>query len=142
MALFATALLMAVAIVTGVRGFMGFALYLLACLKLMDIKPFIDGFRQYDRLWRRLRAYALAYPSAEPGVGLSFLAGRLLAAAAGLAIVIGVIGGTAIVKAVNIDRQNLNCVCVGGSYVPPGLVSFPENALMAGMGAAIMLDLG
>ncbi|HCS29202.1 MAG TPA: glutaredoxin [Spongiibacteraceae bacterium] len=142
-ALFATALLMAVATATGVRGFMGFALCLLATLKLMDIESFSEGFRQYDLLGARLRAYALAYPFAELGVGLAFLSGSLLTAAAWLAIVVGAIGGSSIVKAVYIDKQDLDCACVGGNYnVPLGLVSFLENALMAGMGAAIVLGLG
>jgi len=96
-ALFATALLMAVATATGVRGFMG----------------------------------------------LAFLSGSLLTAAAWLAVVVGAIGGSSIVKAVYIDKQDLDCACVGGNYnVPLGLVSFLENALMAGMGAAIVLGLG
>ena len=139
-AVFSTALLMSLASAMGVMGFMGFSLCLLACLKLMDLPSFVEGFMQYDLLAPRLPAYAWAYPFLELGVGLALLGSLLLTPVAFLAIAVGLTGGVSIIKAVYIDRQDLDCACVGGNYdVPLGFVSFTENAVMAGMGLAILL---
>jgi len=139
-AVFSTALLMSLASALGVMGFMGFSLCLLACLKLMDLPSFVEGFMQYDLLAPRLPAYAWAYPFLELGVGLALLGSLLLTPVAFLAIAVGLTGGVSIIKAVYIDRQDLDCACVGGNYdVPLGFVSFIENAVMAGMGLAILL---
>lgn len=138
-AVFSTALLMSVVSSMGVMGFMGFSLCLLACLKLMDLPSFVDGFMQYDLLAPHLPAYGWAYPFLELGVGLALLGSLLLNPVAGLAIAVGLIGGVSIIKAVYIDHQDLDCACVGGNYdVPLGFVSFTENAVMAGMGLAIL----
>ena len=139
---FGTALLLALATRTGLMGFMGFSLCLLACLKLMDLRSFVEGFQQYDLLAARFAAYGWAYPVLELGVGLAFLAGAFMQPMAAIAVVIGVLGAVSITKAVYIDQLDLDCACVGGNYdVPLGFVSFTENAVMAGMGAAILLGL-
>lgn len=139
---FGTALLLALVTRTGLMGFMGFSLSLLACLKLMDLRSFVDGFRQYDLLAARFAAYGWAYPVMELGVGLAFLAGVFMLPMAAIAVFIGVLGAVSITKAVYIDQLDLDCACVGGNYdVPLGFVSFTENAVMAGMGAAILLGL-
>ncbi len=139
-AVFSTALLMSLASALGVMGFMGFSLCLLACLKLMDLPSFVEGFMQYDLLAPRLPAYAWAYPFLELGVGLALLGSVVLTPVAFVAIAVGLTGGVSIIKAVYIDRQDLDCACVGGNYdVPLGFVSFTENAVMAGMGLAILL---
>lgn len=141
-AVFAVAALLAFATATGLMGFMGFSLSLLACLKLMDPTAFVEGFVQYDLLASRFRPYGWVYPFAELAIGLSFLSGVLLTPMAALAVGIGVLGGVSIIKAVYIDRQDLDCACVGGNYgVPLGVVSFAENAVMAGMGAALLAGL-
>ncbi|WP_372758822.1 MauE/DoxX family redox-associated membrane protein [Litorivivens sp.] len=141
-AVFATALLMALASGAGLMGFMGFSLCLLACLKLMDLRSFVDGFMQYDLLAPRVPTYGWTYPFLELAVGLALLGSMALTPMAWVALVVGVIGGTSILKAVYVDKQDLNCACVGGNYdVPLGFVSFTENAVMAGMGAAILLRL-
>jgi hypothetical protein len=49
-------------------------------------------------------------------------------------LVIGGIGAVSVVKAVYIDRRELNCACVGGgSKVPLGFVSLTENLMMIAM---------
>ena len=56
-------------------------------------------------------------------------------------LVIGVSGGISVFKAVYIDKLDLNCACVGGnSRTPLGIVSFVENAIMAIMGAVLILS--
>lgn len=139
-AVFGVALLMAIATSGGIKGFMGFALCLLACLKLMDLQSFVERFAEYDLLTRVYRPYARFYPFAELGVGIGLLGGLLPGLTGTLALLVGVAGGLSILKAVYLDKADLNCACVGGnSPVPLGLVSFSENAIMALMGAALLL---
>ncbi|WP_143872335.1 MauE/DoxX family redox-associated membrane protein [Catenovulum sediminis] len=139
-AIFSITLLMAIATETALRGFMGYSLCVLACLKLMDIQAFVEGFKQYDLLAKPVPIYAKIYPFAELAVGLGLLAKILPIAVAFIAIFIGTVGGISIIKAVYIDKKDLNCACVGGnSNVPLGFVSFTENLMMLLMGLVLII---
>ena len=72
-AVFLTASLMALALAAGVGGFMGFAICLLAMLKLMDVEAFAASFRKYDLLSQRWRPWSRLYPGIELLVGLGVL---------------------------------------------------------------------
>ena len=141
-AVFATALLVDLAASGGVMGFMGYSLAMLALLKLMDVAAFASSFIKYDLLSQRLPAYARLYPGLELLVALGFLSGQAAAATGLLALLLGLAGMVSVYKAVVIDKLALNCACVGGnSRAPLGVVSFAENLMMAGMGAALLLAL-
>jgi len=142
-AVFLTAGLMALALSAGVSGFMGFAICLLAMLKLMDVDAFAASFRKYDLLSQRWRPWGRLYPGIELLVGLGVLLQPEPAAAAQLvgavAVWLGVMGMVSVGKALFIDHLALNCACVGGnSRTPLGLVSFSENLIMAAMGAVML----
>ncbi|MFM7648298.1 MAG: MauE/DoxX family redox-associated membrane protein [Cyanobium sp.] len=139
-AVFSTAALMALALSAGMSGFMGFAICLLAMLKLMDVQAFAASFRKYDLFSQRWRPWGRLYPGIELLVGLGVLLQPEPAAAAQLvgavAVWLGVMGMVSVGKALFIDHLALNCACVGGnSRTPLGLVSFSENRIMAAMGA-------
>ncbi|EWH09647.1 glutaredoxin [Catenovulum agarivorans DS-2] len=137
---FAVCLLMAIATQTELRGFMGFSLCVLACLKIMDLTAFIKGFVQYDLLAKKLPVYAKVYPLVELLVGLSLLAKQLPIVFGAMALVVGFIGAVSIIKSVYIDKLNLNCACVGGnSKVPLGFLSLTENLAMIFMGTIMLL---
>jgi glutaredoxin len=141
-AVFATALLVDLAVSGGVMGFMGYSLAMLALLKLMDVAAFASSFIKYDLLSQRLPAYARLYPGLELLVALGFLSGQVAAGTGLLAVLLGLVGMVSVYKAVVIDKLALNCACVGGnSRAPLGVVSFAENLMMAGMGAALLLAL-
>jgi glutaredoxin len=59
-AVFLTAGLMALVLAAGLSGFMGFAICLLAMLKLMDVEAFAASFRRYDLLSQRWRPWGAA----------------------------------------------------------------------------------
>lgn len=139
-AVFATAGLMALATQTWLMGFMGFALCLLACLKLMDIPAFIEGFKKYDLLTKAIPAYGWVYPFAELFAGLGFLSGLIPGVVGSVSLLVGLVGGVSIFKAVYIDKTDLNCACIGGnSNVPLGIVSISENVMMAAMGIWLLI---
>jgi glutaredoxin len=138
-ALFSTAGLMTLATSLGMTGFMGISLSMLAALKLMDLEAFAESFRKYDLLTRRFRPYGRAYPSIELLLGLGYLSGVAPLATGIVSLLVGMMGGISVFKAVYIDKMALNCACVGGnSKAPLGVVSFAENAIMAGMGAMLL----
>lgn len=139
-AVFATALLIDLAVSGGVMGFMGYALAMLALLKLMDIPAFATSFIKYDLVSQRIPAYARLYPGLELLVALGLLSAQAAPATGVLALVLGVAGMVSVFKAVVIDKLALNCACVGGhSKAPLGAVSFAENLMMAAMGAGLLL---
>lgn len=68
------------------------------------------------------------------------LAGILTWFTAPLALVIGIIGGVSVFKAVWIDKSDLKCTCVGGgSNVPLGFLSFTDNVMVVGMAIWMMI---
>ena len=140
-ALFSTAALVSTAASLGIGGFMGVSLSMLASLKLMDIDSFTESFSKYDLIAKRFRPYGKGYPFAELLVGLGFLSGVAPVATGIVSLLLGVSGATSVVKAAFIDKMALNCACVGGnSKAPLGIVSFAENAIMAAMGALLILS--
>lgn len=144
-AVFTSAALMALALGSDVRGFMGLAISLLAMLKLMDVPTFAASFLKYDLLSQRWRAWSRLYPGVELLVGL----GMLMQPASGLdglvgavAVLLGGMGMLSVGKAVFIDHLALNCACVGGNTrTPLGAVSFAENLIMTLMGAALLFGV-
>ncbi|MGF1515646.1 MAG: glutaredoxin family protein [Elainellaceae cyanobacterium] len=139
-AVFSTAALVSLAAALGISGFMGVALSMLASLKLMDIDAFTEGFEKYDLVTQRFRPYGKVYPFAELAIGLGFLSGIAPLATGVASLAVGLSGGVSVFKAVYIDKKDLNCACVGGdSRTPLGVVSFTENAIMAIMGAILLV---
>ena len=142
LAVFATALLVDLAAGGGVMGFMGYALAMLAMLKLMDVAAFATSFLKYDLISQRCPVYARCYPGLELLVALGFLARQAQGATGLLALLLGVSGMVSVYKAVVIDKLALNCACVGGnSKAPLGVVSFAENLMMAAMGTALIMGM-
>ncbi|MFO8237768.1 MAG: glutaredoxin [Prochlorococcaceae cyanobacterium] len=140
LAVFAVAALAAWALGAGVVGFMGLAVTVLATLKLMDPPAFRRGFRLYDLLMDRWRGYGVLYPWLELLVGLAILGRWTLPALAVLAIAIGLEGALSVVRAVWIEKRDLDCACIGGNNrTPLGALSLLENGAMAAMGVAMLL---
>ena len=122
--------------------FVAFSMTLLALQKIRDVESFSTTFLHYDLLGRRWVPYSYVYPYAEAGAGILMVAGTLTWLAAPIAVFIGAVGAVSVLKAVYVDRQELQCACVGGdSKVPLGFVSLTENLMMLVMGAWMALRL-
>jgi glutaredoxin len=143
-ALFAVALLMAVAIswasshsvppLPTVERFIAVAMCLLGIQKLQDVEKFSTMFLNYDLLARRYVPYGYIYPFAETLAGLLMLSASFVWLAAPISMFIGLIGAISVFKAVYIDHRELKCACVGGnSTVPLGFVSLTEDLMMVAM---------
>ena len=143
-AIFATALLMALAVswsvfgtvltVRAVEWFIAIGMTLLAVQKLQDVESFSTMFLNYDLLAQRWVRYGYLYPFGEALAGILMIAGALIWIAAPVALFIGTVGAVSVFKAVYVDRRELTCACVGGSSnVPLGFVSLTENLMMMAM---------
>ncbi len=139
-AVFGVAALITLSLGQGFMGFMGIALCMLASLKLMDMEGFAAGFAKYDLLSKRVKPYAWAYPVIELGLGLALLAKLASPFIALVSLAVGVIGAVSVVKAVYIDKMEINCACIGGnSKAPLGVVSLLENLMMVAMGVMLLI---
>ncbi|MBT0587658.1 MauE/DoxX family redox-associated membrane protein [Alteromonas oceanisediminis] len=147
-AIFATAFLMALAIVFAqadslealasvevITTFVALSMSMLAVQKLRDLYAFTNSFITYDLLAMRSIRYGYVYPFAEAFAGIGMLAGLSGFLVGPVSLFIGTIGAISVFKAVYIDKRDLKCACVGGdSNVPLGFISLTENLFMIGAG--------
>ena len=113
------------------KYFISLSMCVLAILKLQNLSTFTSGFLGYDLLAQRYVPYAYVYPFLEVGAGILMFAAVLKPLAIAIALFIGIIGATSVIKAVYIDKRDLKCACVGGdSNVPLGAISLLENFMM------------
>ena len=114
--------------------FVGFAMAMLAMLKLQDVEKFSSMFLGYDLLAKRFVPYAYAYPYLE-GLAAVLMIGHIAPwLSVPIAFIIGSIGAISVIYAVYIQKRDIKCACVGGSAnVPLGFISLSENLAMVGM---------
>lgn len=143
-AIFAVTFLMALTVCWAMLGtleiirvlelFIAISMCVLGILKLQNLQSFATGFVQYDFIARRYVPYSYVYPFVEAGAGILMIGGILTWLAAPAALIVSTIGAISVIKAVYIDKRDLNCACVGGgSQVPLGFISLTENLMMMAM---------
>ncbi|RYD27710.1 MAG: glutaredoxin family protein [Verrucomicrobiaceae bacterium] len=114
--------------------FVAFTMCVLGILKLQDLLSFATGFVQYDLVARHYVPYSYVYAAIETGAGILMIAGLATWAAAPAALIVSTIGAVSVIRAVYIEKRDLNCACVGGgSKVPLGFISLTENLMMMAM---------
>lgn len=121
----------AISVIRVVELFVAFSMCVLGILKLRDLLSFATGFIQYDLLARRYVPYSYVYPFVEAGAGVFMIAGIATWVVAPAALLVSTIGAVSVIKAVYLEKRDLNCACVGGgSRVPLGFISLTENLMM------------
>lgn len=119
--------------------FIAFSMIVLGILKLQDLQSFATGFVQYDIVARRYVPYSYVYPFIEAGAGVLMIASLWPWFVAPIVLIASTIGAVSIIKAVYIEKRDLNCACVGGgSSVPLGFISLTENLMMMAMAIWMM----
>ncbi|MDQ8185088.1 glutaredoxin [Pelagicoccus sp. SDUM812002] len=114
--------------------FIAFSMCVLGILKLQDLLSYATGFVQYDLLARHYVPYAYVYAFIEAIGGVFMIAGWLTLLVAPIVLLASTLGAVSIIKAVYIEKRDLNCACVGGgSSVPLGFISLSENLIMIAM---------
>jgi copper chaperone CopZ len=140
------------------RHFMGGWFLVFSCMKLINLRAFVDAFARYDLLAQRWRMYGFVYPFIELVLGMVYLGfGSWINPPAGfvsLPFAMGLVtkhralwqlinlatllvmgaGSVGVAKALREGKQ-LVCACLGGGRVklPMSYVSLAEDVVMAGM---------
>jgi len=123
--------------------FIAFGMCILGVQKLQDLSTFTTGFVQYDLLAQKDVRYGYVYPFVETGAGVVMIAGLFTWVAAPLALIVATVGAISIVKAVYIEKKDLECACTGGGdSVPLGFISLTENLMMIVMAIWMMVKAG
>jgi glutaredoxin/uncharacterized membrane protein YphA (DoxX/SURF4 family) len=120
--------------------FIAFSMCVLGLLKLQDLLSFATGFVQYDLIARKWVPYSYIYPFVEAGAGVLMIAGLATWIAAPAVLIVSTLGAISIIKAVYVEKRDVNCACVGGgSRVPLGFISLTENLMMMAMSVWMMI---
>ncbi|WP_018968867.1 MauE/DoxX family redox-associated membrane protein [Rubritalea marina] len=149
-AIFAVAFLMAITTAHAISSgfpvirvaelFIAILMCILGVQKLQNLSQFTTGFVQYDLLAQKDVRYGYLYPFVETGAGILMIAGLFTWVAAPAALLVSSIGAISVIKAVYIEKRDLECACTGGGDgVPLGSLSLTENLLMIGMAIWMLL---
>lgn len=123
--------------------FIAFSMCVLGILKLQNLLSFATGFVQYDLIARKYVLYSYVYPFVEAGAGILMLGGIATWIAAPAALFVSTVGAVSVIKAVYVEKRDINCACVGGgSRVPLGFISLTENLMMIVMSVWMMAKAG
>lgn len=119
--------------------FMGFFFLGFAFFKLLDVSKFADAFASYDIVAKRSRAYALAYPFLELGLGLLFVTRVALPVANIVTAIVMSVGLIGVVSAVR-KKQVIQCACLGTAFnLPMSVVTIIENSVMIVMAISMLV---
>jgi hypothetical protein len=122
----------------GMYRFMGFFLSLFALFKWIDIRGFIEGFKEYDLIHKILPIYPLIYAILEAYLGFNFIGLNYLLPSTYLTLVVMALNGISVIKALK-SKRKIECACLGTAFkLPLTVVSFFEIAVMLVM-AILML---
>lgn len=107
--------------------------------KLLDVRAFANSFQMYDLLAARSRAYALAYPFIELGLGIACLVHFRPQYVYIADIVIMGFGALGVIQSV-LDKRKIQCACLGSVFnLPMSTVTIIENTVMVLIGIALLM---
>lgn len=123
--------------------FIAFSMCALGIQKLQDLQSYANGFIQYDLLAQRYVPYACVYAFIETLGGILMIAGLFTWIVAPIVLAATTLGAVSIIKAVYVEKRDLECACVGGGKdVPLGFISLTENLMMMAMAIWMLLKAG
>lgn len=121
------------------NNFMAGLFLVFSFFKLLDVRTFADTFAMYDLVARRSRAYALAYPFIELGLGIAYLVQFAPTLTNAVTLVVMLVGTAGIVESL-LNRRRVRCACLGSVFnLPMSYVTLLEDVSMAVMAAAMLV---
>lgn len=107
--------------------------------KLLDVPSFADAFGSYDILAKRSRAYAVAYPFVELGLGVAYLTRFQPTLTNAVTLAIMGVGTLGVLQSL-LHRRKIRCACLGTVFnLPMSSVTLIEDVSMALMAAFMLL---
>ena len=120
-------------------SFMGLFFIVFSFFKVLDLKGFVQSFKNYDPLTQNFTFYGWIYPFIELGLGIFFLTRFLVFYALILTIVVLAITTWGILHKL-INKKKIKCACLGSILnLPMTEATLIENFIMIIM-AGIMLN--
>lgn len=121
--------------------FMGLFFVTFSFFKLLDIRGFARAFRTYDLIAEQSRAYALAYPFIELGLGVAYLMRWMPLVVNFITLIVMLIGSFGVIAALRSNRR-IQCACLGTVFnLPMSKVTLIEDLSMAVMALAMLARL-
>lgn len=109
--------------------------------KLMNLKGFATGYRQYDIVTAKFPVWGYIYPFAELGMGIAFLTGYQPLATSIFTLIIMGVSSYGVIKALQ-KKQKISCACLGTVIqLPLGTVTLVEDLLMVVMSLLMILAM-
>jgi len=121
--------------------FMSGFFFVFSFFKFLDIKGFAEGYRSYDLIARKFRAWGFIYPFIELALGISFLVGLAPLGTNIVTFIIMTIGAIGIARSL-INKNQIQCSCLGTVIkLPLGKVSLFEDLAMIGMSLIMIIAI-
>ncbi len=121
--------------------FMGLFFVTFAFFKLLDVRGFAKSFRTYDLIAEQSRAYGLAYPFIELGLGVAYLTRVYPLVTNFVTLVLMLIGTFGVIGALQ-SKRKIKCACLGTVFnLPMSKVTLIENLTMAFMALMVLYRL-
>jgi copper chaperone CopZ len=112
------------------QNFMGGFFVVFSLFKMINLKGFADGYSTYDIVAKRSRAYALAFPFIELGLGIAYLTGFWPLVTNLVTFALMGVGSVGVAKALR-ERRSIQCACLGTALkLPMTKVTLGEDVVM------------
>lgn len=98
--------------------FMGFFLSIFSLFKWIDIKGFVEAFKQYDLICKYFPPYLMIFPILELTLGLCYISLSLTLIANVITILLMSANAVSVIKAL-FQKKQLNCACLGATLKLP-----------------------
>jgi YHS domain-containing protein len=120
--------------------FVGFFFVVFAGFKLMDVKGFAEAYATYDILAKKSRAYALAYPFIELGLGVGYLFRWNPGVMNWTTLLLMSVSSIGVLQAIR-QKRKIQCACLGTKIkLPMTKITLFEDLLMVLMALAMILS--
>ena len=121
--------------------FMGLFFIVFSFFKMLDLKGFLESFRMYDPLAKRIPIYGKVYPFIETALGLMFLMRFEMRIALFVTLIVLGITTVGVTKSL-IDKKPMRCACLGTALkLPMTEATFIENTIMIVMAVLMLLNI-
>lgn len=101
--------------------------------KLLNLRGFVDAYRTYDLLAKKIKIYAWIYPFLELALGLAYLKDSPAFPIHLFTFVLMILSSIGVIQAL-LQKNRIECACLGTVFkLPMSKVTLTEDLLMAAM---------
>lgn len=121
------------------RHFMAGFFFVFSFFKLLNLTGFVDNYRMYDVIAKRIPGWGYIYAFTELGLGIAYLINLQPILTNTITLVIMSVSIISVLQSV-LNKRRIQCACLGAIFnLPMSTVTIIEDALMIVMSAGMML---